>query len=170
LSKDVPFERVLFALGIRFVGETVAKKLAFAFRSIDAIASASFEELISTDEIGDKIAHSIQLYFSEIRNQQLIARLKEFGLNFESTQKELSSNALEGLVFVVSGVFSTYSRDEIKQLIEENGGKNASSISSKTAYVVAGENMGPSKLEKATSLGIKIISENDLILMITSNK
>lgn len=166
-SKNVPFERVLFALGIRFVGETVAKKLANALENIDNIAQASFEELVAIDEIGEKIALSIQHYFSDERTQTLINRLKHFGLQFEVQKKALSSTKLEGKIFVVSGVFTHFSRDEIKLKIEENGGKNAGSISTKTTYLLAGENMGPAKLEKASALGIQIISENDFIEMIS---
>lgn len=165
-SKQVPFERVLFALGIRFVGETVAKKLAAAFRNIDAIAMASFEELIAVDEIGEKIAIAVQQYFLDGENLRIIDRLKAAGLQFEMEEVQLDSNALEGKTFVVSGVFNRFSRDEIKALIEKNGGKNVGSISAKTSYVLAGENMGPAKLEKASSLGITIISEEDFVQMI----
>jgi DNA ligase (NAD+) len=165
-SKTIPFERVLFALGIRFVGETVAKKLAAAFKNIDAIAAATFEELIAVDEIGDKIAVAVQQYFVDERAQETIARLKIAGLQFEIEEAVLDSNALEGKTFVVSGVFSQFSRDEIKSLIEKNGGKNVGSISAKTSYVLAGENMGPAKLEKASSLGVPIISEADFVKML----
>jgi len=165
-SKNVPFERVLFALGIRFVGETVAKKLAAAFKNIDAIAIATVEELIAVDEIGDKIAVAVQQFFADERAVQTIQRLKAAGLKFEIEETALDSNLLDGKTFVVSGVFSQFSRDEIKDLIEKNGGKNVSSISAKTGYVLAGDNMGPAKLEKASSLGIPIISEADFIKMI----
>lgn len=165
-SKSIPFERVLFALGIRFVGETVAKKLAAALKNIDAIAAASFEELIAVDEIGDKIAVAVQQYFADERAQETISRLKAAGLQFEIEEAELDSTSLEGKTFVVSGVFSQFSRDEIKLLIEKNGGKNVGSISAKTSYVLAGENMGPAKLEKASSLGIPIISEADFVKML----
>lgn len=165
-STQVPFERVLFALGIRFVGETVAKKLATAFRNIDAIAMASFDQLITVDEIGEKIAVAVQQYFLDSDNLRIIDRLKAAGLQFELEEVQLDSNALEGKTFVVSGVFSRFSRDEIKALIEKNGGKNVGSISAKTSYVLAGENMGPAKLEKASSLGIAIISEDDFVQMI----
>ena len=165
-SKTIPFERVLFALGIRFVGETVAKKLAAALKNIDAIAAATFEELIAVDEIGDKIAVAVQQYFADERAQETIARLKVAGLQFEIEEAVLDSNALEGKTFVVSGVFSQFSRDEIKSLIEKNGGKNVGSISAKTSYVLAGENMGPAKLEKASSLGVPIISEADFVKML----
>jgi DNA ligase (NAD+) len=165
-SKSIPFERVLFALGIRFVGETVAKKLAAALKNIDAIAAASFDELIAVDEIGDKIAVAVQQYFADQRAQETISRLKAAGLQFEIEEAVLDSNTLEGKTFVVSGVFSQFSRDEIKLLIEKNGGKNVGSISAKTSYVLAGENMGPAKLEKASSLGIPIISEADFVKML----
>jgi len=167
-SKQIPFERVLYALGIRYVGETVAKKLAKHYKSIDALANASLMDLILVDEIGDKIAQSVIQFFENPNNVVLINRLKDYGLRFEidETQSTTVSSILEGKVFVVSGVFETYSRDDLKKVIEDNGGKVGSSISSKTNYVVAGANMGPSKLEKATKLGIPIISEyefNDLL-------
>jgi DNA ligase (NAD+) len=165
-SKAVPFERVLFALGIRFVGETVAKKLAAHFGSIDKLKQASFEELISVDEIGDKIAESILLYFQKEEHSLIIEKLRNVGVQLESEVKILTSNRFEGMSFVVSGVFSTFSRDELKQTIEDNGGKNVGSISAKTTYVVAGENMGPAKLDKATKLGVKILSENEFIEML----
>ena len=163
VSKTVPFERVLFALGIRFVGETVAKKLAKHFKTIEKLRVASFEELINVDEIGDKIAISVQNYFLNEENCVLIDKLLKAGLQFELKEKEGSTNKLEGKSFVVSGVFNSFSRDEIKDVIESNGGKNVSSISSKTDFVVAGENMGPAKLKKASSLGITILSEDEFI-------
>lgn len=166
-SKEIPFERVLFALGIRFVGETVAKKLAAAFKNIDAIACASYDELIAVDEIGEKIAIAVQQFFQDERALHTIERLKQAGLRFEMEEVALDSTSLEGKTFVVSGVFSQFSRDEIKALIEKNGGKNVGSISAKTSFVLAGENMGPAKLEKASSLGIPIISETDFIGMIS---
>lgn len=165
-SKKVPFERVLFALGIRFVGQTVAKKLAFALKSLDKIMEADYDDLIAVDEIGDKIALSILSFFKKESNQKIIRELKDYGLQFEIEEKETLSNILAGKVMVVSGVFSAFSRDELKELIEQNGGKVGSSISSKTSYVVAGENMGPSKLKKANDLGIPIISEDEFIQMI----
>lgn len=165
-SKLVPFERVLFGLGIRFVGETVAKKLAQALGAIDAIAAASFEELIAIEEIGDRIAQSIRAYFADESNQELIARLKMAGLQFEMVQKELVGDVLKDASIVVSGVFERVSRDELKALIESYGGKNVSSISAKTTYVVAGENMGPAKLEKAQKLGVTILSEVEFFEMI----
>lgn len=167
-SKKIPFERVLFAIGIRFVGETVAKKLAMHFKKIDNLIDADFDSLVSVDEIGERIAQSILKFFSEEKNLRIVERLKSAGLKFEIDESELigRTELLKGKTFVVSGVFQTYSRDEIKSLIEKNGGKNASSISSKTDYVLAGDNMGPAKLEKANSLKIPIISEFDFSEMI----
>lgn len=167
-SKKVPFERVLFAIGIRYVGETVAKKLARHFKNIDAVMQASFEELITADEIGDKIAESILQFFSVQENKQMIMELKNLGLQFSLSEQQLenTSDKLAGLTFVVSGVFSLFSRDELKNLIEQNGGKVSGSISKKTNYIVAGENMGPSKLEKATELGVAIIDELQFSAMI----
>lgn len=162
-SKLVPFERMLFGLGIRFVGETVAKKLAKHFKNMSAIRKASFDELVAVDEIGDKIAMSIQAYFLEERNVQLVERLAAAGLQMQVEEKEGASDVFAGLSFVVSGVFSTFSRDELKNVIEMNGGKNVGSISSKTSFVVAGENMGPAKLKKATDLGVVILSEEEFI-------
>ena len=167
-STEVPFERVLFALGIRFVGETVAKKLAKHFRSIDAISQAKFDELTNVEEIGEKIAISVQQYFLNEDHLVLIDRLKKAGLQFEIVEKEGASNKLDGKSFVVSGVFNAFSRDEIKEVIESNGGKNVSSISAKTDFVVAGENMGPAKLKKATDLGITILSEDEFIKLLNS--
>ncbi len=165
-SKNVPFERVLFALGIRFVGETVAKKLARHFENIDALMQADYDKLIAVDEIGEKIALSILEFFRKEANRELVERLRDHGLQFAVEKAEGASNRLEGKTFVVSGVFSEFSRDEIKALIELHGGKNASSISSKTNFVLAGENMGPAKLKKASDLGIPIISESDFVEMI----
>jgi DNA ligase (NAD+) len=167
-SKSIPFERVLFALGIRFVGETVAKKLAKHFKSFEFIQRATFDELINVDEIGEKIAIAVQQYFLSDQHLQLIARLKAAGLQFQLIEKEKASNKLADKAFVVSGVFNSFSRDEIKQVIEENGGKNVSSISSKTDYVIAGDNMGPAKLKKATDLGITILSEDEFIQLLTN--
>lgn len=167
-SKNIPFERVLYAIGIRYVGETVAKKMAKHFKSIDNIMSASLEELIEADEIGDKIAESVLLFFSEEENKMLIDKLKEQGLNFQLSEEELANatTKLKGLTFVVSGVFSKFSREELKKTIETNGGKVSSSISKKTSYIVAGENMGPSKLAKAEKLELKIIDENQFLEMV----
>ncbi len=162
-SKQVNFARVLFALGIRYVGETVAKKLASGFKSFDKLMNASQEELIEVDEIGDRIALSVVDYFSNENNRQLVERLKQAGLQFELSQEEQASHSdkLEGMSFVVSGSFSTFSRDELKTVIEKNGGKNLSGVSSKTTYLVAGDKIGPSKLAKAEKLGVKIISEDE---------
>lgn len=168
LSKQVPFERVLFGIGIRFVGETVAKKLAKHFKNIDNIKNALYDQLIEADEIGEKIAISIQQFFLEEENVQLIERLKSKGLRFEMEEKVSLSSVLEGKTVVISGTFETFSRDELKELIERNGGKNGSSISSKTDYLVAGANMGPAKLKQATSLGITMLSENEFIKLINS--
>lgn len=165
-SKNVPFERVLFALGIRFVGETVAKKLAKHFKNMDALIAAKFDDLTNVGEIGEKIAISLQQYFLNEEHLHFINRLKKAGLQFEIKEKVGASNTLEGKSFVVSGVFNAFSRDELKELIESNGGKNVSAISNKTDYVVAGENMGPAKLKKATDLGIAILSEDDFIQLI----
>lgn len=160
VSKSMPFEKVLFALGIRYVGETVAKKLAKHFKNLDAIIQADYEQLISVDEIGDRIANSVIEFFNNPIQSEIIHRLKKIGLKFEiDASDDEVSEKFKGLTFVVSGVFSLYSRDELKQLIEKNGGKVGSSISAKTNYVVAGENMGPAKLEKATQLGVSIITE-----------
>ncbi len=165
-SKRIPFEKVLFALGIRFVGETVAKKIAQHFKNIDQLMRASYEELISVDEIGERIAASIIDFFENEYNRSIIARLKEYRLQFEIEEEEKISELLNGKVFVVSGVFTIFSREELKQSIEANGGKVGSSISKKTDYVIAGANMGPAKSEKAKSLEIPIISEQDYLQMI----
>lgn len=167
-SKEVPYERVLFALGIRFVGETVAKKVAKAFRSIDALAAANLDVLIHVDEIGLKIAQSIISYFADEKNRELVERLRNAGLKLEADEEDLSGHTdiLQGKSIVISGVFSRHSRDEYKELIEKHGGKNVGSISKKTSFILAGDNMGPSKLEKARSLGIAIIDENEFLSMI----
>jgi len=164
-SKAIPFERVLFALGIRYVGETVAKKLAKAYKNIDALMAASKEELVAVDEIGDRIAESVISFFSDPTNVEIINRLKSYGLQFSLSEEQLENQTdkLKGQTFVVSGVFEALSRDELKKLIEDNGGKVASSISSKTSFVVAGDNMGPSKKTKAESLGVPIISEQEFL-------
>lgn len=167
-SKNNPFSRVIFALGIRFVGETVAKRLSKVFSSIEELASANFDELIAVDEIGDKIAQSIIRFFSQHPSQVLIKKLKAAGvvLQSENIQSSEISGKLTGKTFVVSGVFKNFSRDELKETIEKNGGKVSSAISSNTSYVVAGENMGPAKLEKANQLNIQIISEDDFVKML----
>ena len=167
-SKEIPFEKVLFALGIRFVGETVAKKLAKHFKSIDNLMAADFETLIAVDEIGDRIAQSIIDFSNDLGNIQLINRLKSCGVQLQVSAESLENQTdkLNGNIFVVSGVFHRLSRNELKKAIEDNGGKVSSSISKKTTYIVAGDNMGPSKLAKAQDLGITIISEQDFIDMI----
>ena len=167
-SKNVPFENVLFALGIRFVGETVAKKLAKHYKNIDSLSKATFMDLVLVDEIGDRIAQSVIDFFENPSNQAIIAELKVQGVQFEIVEKinPNATNKLEGKTFVVSGVFEKFSRDELKNSIEDNGGKVGSSISAKTHFVVAGDNMGPAKLEKANSLKIPIISEDDFIEMV----
>jgi DNA ligase (NAD+) len=164
-SKKQPFERVLFALGIRLVGETVAKKLAKHFGSMDALMNAGTDQLSVVPEIGEKIAESLQAFFADKGNQEIIERLKAAGLNFvsDTAPAEAESDALKGLSILVSGSFPNYERDDLKNLIEAHGGKNASGVSSKLDYLVAGDNMGPSKLEKATKLNIKIISLEDLL-------
>lgn len=169
-SKQIPFERVLFALGIRYVGETVAKKLANHYKSIDELSIASEEQLVTVDEIGVKIAESVVAFFSEEKNRILIDRLKNFGVQLQISAEKLANQTtiLEGKSFVVSGVFTNISRTELKKMIEDNGGKVSGSISSKTSFVVAGENMGPSKKLKAQDLGVPIISEEDFLQMISS--
>jgi len=169
-SKAVPFERVLYSIGIRYVGETVAKKLALHFKNIDNIISASEEELMQAEEIGDKIAQSVKDFFKENRNKKMVEDLRKAGVKMEistfSIPKKLSSK-LNGLSFVVSGVFSDFSRDEIKQIIEQHGGKNQSGVSAKTNYLLAGDEAGPSKLDKAKKLKVEIISEKDFIKLIS---
>ena len=167
-SKKVPFERVLFALGIKHVGETTAKKLAFKFKSMDALRKAKLEELLEVSDVGEVLAQSLIDYFADPENEALLNKLHHKGLQFELRADEIAafSDKLQGKTFVVSGVFAKHSRDEIVNLIEKNGGKNVGSVSSKTSYIVAGENMGPSKLEKAQKLKIQIISEEDFLNMI----
>ena len=164
-SRSVPFERVLFALGIRFVGETVAKKIARSFKNIDEVEQATLETLVNIDEIGEKIAQSIVSYFANPLNRSLVERLKEAGLQFSRSEEDLSgyTDKLVGQSIVISGVFEHHSRDEYKEMIERNGGKNVGSISAKTSFILAGANMGPAKLEKAQKLGIRILSENEFL-------
>lgn len=166
-SVQIPFEKVLFGLGIRYVGETVAKKLAKHYKSIDAIISATEEELVAVDEIGSKIAESVVAFFAKAEHITLIERLKSYGVQLEISAEKLAnqSDKLAGYIFVVSGVFEM-PRNELKKLIEDNGGKVSSSISSKTTYVVAGDKMGPSKLQKAESLGVTIISEEEFLNLV----
>ena len=168
-STKIPFENVLYALGIRFVGETVAKKLAKHFKSCDALQKASLEELITVDEIGERIAKSVLEFFDNKNNIDIIDRLKIKGIQFEIIEKinTNATNKLQEKTFVVSGVFEKFNRDDLKKAIEDNGGKVGSSISAKTDYVIAGANMGPAKLEKATKLGVKIISEDDFIVLLS---
>lgn len=168
-SKEVSFERVLFALGIRFVGETVAKKIAKSFNDIDELENANLEKLINIDEIGEKIAQSILTYFANPLNHELIERLKSTGLQLYRREEDLSgyTDKLAGQSIVISGVFTHHSRDEYKELIEKNGGKNVGSISAKTSFILAGENMGPAKLEKAHKLGIKLMSEDEFLTLIS---
>ena len=168
-SKEVPFERVLFALGIRFVGETVAKKIAKSFNDIDELENANLEKLINIDEIGEKIAQSILTYFANPLNRELIERLKSTGLQLYRREEDLSgyTDKLAGQSIVISGVFTHHSRDEYKELIEKNGGKNVGSISAKTSFILAGENMGPAKLEKAHKLGIKLMREDEFLTLIS---
>lgn len=168
-SKQAPFENLLFALGIRFVGKTVAKKLAVAFKTMDALMTANKEELIGVDEIGDRIADSILSYFADEKNREIVERLREYGLQFSVVEEEPEarvSDILEGKNIVISGKFSKHSRDDYKKIIEQYGGTNTSSISSKTSLILAGENMGPSKLEKAKALGIEIMNEDQFLSLI----
>lgn len=169
-SKQVPFERVLFALGIRYVGETVAKRLALVFHSMDRIRNASFEELVSTNEIGERIAQSVVDYFADENNMAILARLENAGLQMKVSEESLASRSdkLQGLTIVISGTFSSFSRDEYKNMIEQNGGKNVGSVSKKTSFILAGENVGPAKLEKASKLGVRIVSEEEFLKMLES--
>jgi DNA ligase (NAD+) len=170
-SKEVPFERVVFALGIRFVGETIAKKLAFAFKNIEALENASLEELVAVDEIGERIAQSVVRYFADSTNIEMVNRLKSFGLQMSLSEEKLQAHGdiLAGLTFVISGTFSQHSRDEYKTMIEMNGGKNVGSVSAKTSYILAGENMGPEKLKKAEKLGVKLLDEVTFLKMINAD-
>ncbi len=167
-SKKVPFARVLYGLGIRYVGETVAKRLVSVFHSIEELEEAPFITLTQTDEIGDRIAQSVINYFADERNRVLVSRLKEYGLQMSVAEETLASQSdnLKGLSIVISGTFSKHSRDEYKAMIEQHGGKNLGSVSGKTDYILAGENMGPAKLEKANKLGVKIISEDEFLNML----
>ena len=166
--KKVPFERVLYAIGIRHVGETTAKKIAKKVKSLDALIGLTKEQLLETDEVGGVIAESIADFFADEKNKNIIQRLKYAGLQFELSeeQQQAGSDKLNGLTFVISGVFNKHSRDQLKELIEFNGGKNSGSISGKTSFLLAGDNMGPEKLKKAEKLGVKIISEDDFEKML----
>ena len=169
-SKQVPWNRVLFALGIRYVGETMAKKLAAHFHSIDSLASATREELIKVEDIGEQIAQSILSYFSKPTNINIIERLRVAGIQLKNdTQSERLSNTLEGKNIVISGTFSLHTRDEYKDIIEKHGGHNASSVSKNTSFILAGENMGPQKLEKARKLGIQILNEQEFLAIVENN-
>lgn len=166
-SKQVPFQRVLFALGIRYVGETVAKKLAAAFRSIDKLAAATLDELTAVPDIGESIAQSVLAYFAKPAHRQLVERLRAHGLQFEMGESDAPvSDRLQGLSIVISGVFAHHSRDEYKDLIERHGGKNVGSVSGATSFILAGDNMGPAKLEKARRMGVKIVGEDEFLHMI----
>ena len=168
ISKQVPFERVLYALGIRYVGETVAKRLANSFHSMEALRAATFEQLIAVDEIGDRIANSVRRYFADERNCHLVERLQEVGLQMNISEVQLSnrSEKLKGKTIVISGTFLHHSRDEYKNLIEQHGGKNSGSVSGKTSFILAGDNMGPAKLEKAAKLGIQVMQEEEFLKLI----
>ena len=165
-STEVPFARVLFGLGIRFVGEATAKYLAEHFRTLDAVMHATREELVEADEVGEKIADGIRDYFNDPKNLRIIERLRRAGLQFEAEEREHASEALSGKSFVISGRFLNHSRDELKALIELHGGRNLAAVSGSVDYLVAGENMGPAKLKKAEKLGIRIISEEEFEAML----
>ena len=165
-SKSVPFERVLFALGIRFVGETTAKYIATHFRTLDAIAAATVEELSEAEEVGSKIAVAITEYFADEHNRSIVERLKSAGLKFEIEEKQRSSNALEGKSVVISGKFVGRSRDDMKALVEEHGGRNLAAVSANVDFIVAGENMGPAKRQKAEKLGVTILNEEEFMVLI----
>lgn len=167
-SKNVSFERVLYALGIRYVGETVARRLAKAFRSMERLEKATAEELLAVDDIGERIAESVIDYFSNERNREVVDRLKSHGLQMELPEEDTNggNDKLKGLTIVISGTFAKHSRDEYKVMIERNGGKNSGSVSGKTDFILAGDNMGPAKLEKAAKFGVKIINEEEFLKMI----
>ena len=167
-SKEVPFERVIFSLGIRFVGETVAKKLAYAFIDVENLISATYEQLVQVDEIGERIAQSVVQYFSDEENLKTVRLLKEYGLQMTLSEDKLQAmgTSLTGLSIVISGTFIHHSRDEYKAMIEQHGGKNVGSVSAKTSFILAGENMGPEKLKKAESLGVKLMNEDDFLSLL----
>ena len=169
LSKQVPFHRVLFAVGIRFVGETTAKNLARQFKDIDTLIDAAPEALIDAEEVGEKIAQSIQEYFADDENMRIIDRLRANGLQFRAQAQEGETDRLAGLNFVISGTFAKHSRDQLKELIERHGGKNLSGVSANVDYLLAGQNIGPAKLAKASKLGIKQIGEDDFMRMLDEN-
>ncbi|MEA4949517.1 MAG: helix-hairpin-helix domain-containing protein, partial [Petrimonas sp.] len=167
-SKTTPYERVLFALGIRFVGETVARKLAAAFHDIDELGAATVEQLTSVEEIGDRIARSVKDFFENPRSVDFVDRLRAHGLQFQQSEETMAARTdkLAGLTVVISGTFELHSRDEYKAMILQNGGKNSGSVSKNTDYILAGENMGPAKLEKAEKLGVKMIDEKTFLEML----
>ena len=169
-SKAIPYERVLFALGIRFVGETVASKLAHAFTNIDLLHKATLDGLMSVDEIGERIAQSVVDFFNNDTHLDMILRLQSHGLQFSLSEDAMAARThlLAGKTIVISGVFSLHSRDEYKEMIVQNGGKSTGSISKKTDYILAGDNMGPAKLEKGKKLGVKIIDESTFLKMLQS--
>jgi DNA ligase (NAD+) len=171
VSKQVAWARVLFALGIRMVGETTAKKIARRFPSIDQLQWATLEQLVSIDDVGEQIARNVIGYFNDLTNLEIIHRLRQAGVQMESQEEEQvpQSNILQGKSIVISGVFTHHSRDEYKAMIEAHGGKNVGSVSKKTSFVLAGENMGPEKRKKAQDLGVELISENDFLQMIQAN-
>ena len=169
LSKQVSFHRVLFAVGIRFVGETTAKNLARQFKDIDALIDAAPEALIDAEEVGEKIAQSIQEYFADDENMRIIDRLRANGLQFRAQEQEGETDRLAGLNFVISGTFAKHSRDQLKELIERHGGKNLSGVSANVDYLLAGQTIGPAKLAKASKLGIKQIGEDDFMRMLDEN-
>jgi len=167
-SKEVPFERVVFALGIRFVGETVAKKLAYAFKNMETLEKATYDELIAVEEIGGRIAQSVLNYFADEKSIAIIDRLKQYGVQMSLSEEKLQAagDTLKDMTIVISGTFSYHSRDEYKTMIERLGGKNSGSVSAKTSFILAGENMGPEKLKKAESLGVKVMSEDEFLVLI----
>ncbi len=169
-SKQVPFARVLFALGIRYVGETTAKKLTRAFPNIDLLMAANKEELMTVEDVGEQVAESVLAYFANEANLQIVGRLRDAGLCFASSeaQHHRNSDILQGQSIVISGTFAQHSRDELKQLVEDNGGKNVGSVSAKTSFIITGANMGPQKLEKAQKLGVRLVSEEEFIAMIST--
>ena len=167
-SKNVPFERVVFALGIRFVGETSARLLARRFKTMDALQAATMQQLMDIDGVGEVIAKSVITYFANPVNQEIVERLRSYGLQMQLSEEQIegTSEKLSGKSIVISGVFAKHSRDEYKALIEKNGGKNVGSISGKTSFILAGENMGPSKLQKAEKLGVPLVDEATFLEMI----
>ena len=167
-SLGIPFERVLYALGIRYVGVTVAKRLARAFNNIDALMQASVEQLVAVEEIGGRIAGSVYNYFSKEENRELVERLRAAGVQMEIAAEVLSerTDILKGQSIVISGVFTRHSRDEYKAMIEKNGGKNVGSVSKATSFILAGDNMGPAKLEKASKLGVRIVNEDEFLAIL----